>query len=235
MRKKRPLLTKEERDVLILCAKHTHDKHLSNREIAQRLGISVSRAKNLIHKACVKLGARNRMEAIYLAIAQHREISPADYYSIDEGAEIFDSLSPSDLRRIAHLVRQKMEAGHLPGDDEQIINTDRKQDSILTKREREVLSLTARGLTNKEIADRLCMSVGSVSVFLHRAYTKLGAHRRDDAISLALKQREITIIGDISSFNELIEFLALLEADSVEKIAQILHQKLEQEQAPTGS
>ena len=51
----------------------------------------------------------------------------------------------------------------------------------------------------------------------------------------AIKQREITVIGDISSFSELIEFLALLRADSVEKIAQILHQKLEQEQIPTIS
>ncbi len=235
MTTKSAILTKEERDVLILCTTDLHGKHLSNSEIAQRLGISVSRVKNLMHQACLKLGARNRMEAIYLAFAQHREISLAEYYSIDEGIEFFGSLSPDTLRRIAHLVRQRMEHGRLPSNDEKIVLTDRRQDGVLTKREREVLSLTGHGLTNKEIADRLCMSTGSVRIFLSRAYTKLGACRRDDAVILAIKQREITVIGDISSFNELIEYLALLGADSVEKVAQILHQRLEQEQIPTSS
>lgn len=59
-----PILTKEERGILILGALHPNSKHLSNGEISQRLGIPVTMVKTLIHQACVKLGADNRNEAV---------------------------------------------------------------------------------------------------------------------------------------------------------------------------
>jgi DNA-binding CsgD family transcriptional regulator len=232
MKTRSTALTKEERDILILVA--LHGQHLNNAEIGQRLGISVSRVKTLIHQACVKLEAHNRNEAIFFAIMKRGEISPTEVYSLDELAEILISLSPDILIRIAHLVRQELEHGHLPGKDEQIIRTDRRQDTILTKRERDVLILVGRGLTNKEIADRLYMSIAAVRTFLSRACTKLGARKRADAIVLALKQREISV-GEIFSLNELIQSLAPLGAESIEKMAQLLNQKLEQEPIPTGS
>ena len=125
MRTKSTVLTKEERDVLILGTIHPRGKHLSNSEISQRLGISVSRVKTLIHQACVKLEAHNRIEAIFFAMRQG-EISINEVYSLDEIADILSSLSPDMLRRIAHLVRQELEHGHLPGNDEQIIPTYRR-------------------------------------------------------------------------------------------------------------
>lgn len=48
----------------------------------------------------------------------------------------------------------------------------------LTRREREVASLAARGLSNGEIADRLVVSVRTVENHLHRAFTKLGVEGR---------------------------------------------------------
>jgi len=231
MKTKSTVLTKEERDILILAAQH--GQHLSNAEIAQRLGISVSRVKTLIHQACVKLEAHNRIEAIFFAM-KRGEISLNEVYSLDEIAEILSSLSPDMLRRIAHLVRQELEYGHLPEKDEQIIPTDRRQDTILTKRERDVLILAGRGLTNMEIADRLYISISAVRTFLNRACTKLGARRRADAVVLALKQREISV-GEITSLNEVVQGLSPLGADSVEKMAQLLNQKLGQEPVPTGS
>lgn len=231
MKAKGTILTREERDVLVLAA--LHGQHLSNSEIGQRLGVSVNRVKTIIHQACVKLEAHNRNEAIFLAI-RRGEMSLNEFYSLDELAEILSSLDPDMLRRIAHLVHQEVEHGHLPGKDEQIIRTDRRQDTILTKRERDVLILASRGFTNKEIADRLYISIGAVRIFLNRACTKLGAHKRADAVVLALKQREISV-GEISSLNELLQFLAPLGAESVEKIAQLLDQKLGQEPIPTGS
>lgn len=231
MKTKSTVLTKEERDILILAA--LHGQHLNNAEIAQRLGISVSRVKTLIHQACVKLDAHNRNEALFFAIMKRREISPTEFYSLDELAEILISLSPDMLRRIAHLVRQELEHGQLPGKEEQIICTDRRQDAILTKRERDVLILVTRGLTNKEIADRLCISISAVRTFLNQACTKLGARKRADALVLALKQREISL-GEIFSLNEVVQSLAPLGAESIEKIAQLLSQKLGQEPVPTG-
>lgn len=233
MKTKRTVLTREERDILILGTINPCGKHLSNSEIGQRLGISVSRVKNLIHQACVKLGAHNRNEAIFIAM-RRGELSLNEVYSLDELAEILNSLSPDMLRRIAYLVRQELEHGHLPGKDEQITCTDRRQDTTLTKRERDVLILAARGLTNKEIADRLYISISAVRTFLNRAFTKLGACKRADAVVLALKQREISV-DEISSFNELLQFLAPLGTDSVEKMAQLLNQKLGQEPTPPSS
>jgi DNA-binding CsgD family transcriptional regulator len=233
MKTKSTILTKEERDVLILGTMHPRGKHLSNTEIGQSLGISISRVKNLIHQACLKLEAHNRIEAIFFAM-RRGEISLNEVYSLDELAEILSSLSPDMLRRIAYLVRQELEHGYPPGKDEQIFCPDRRQDSILTKRERDVLILSVRGLTNIEIADRLYISISAVRTFLNRACTKLGACKRSDAVVLALKQREISV-GEILSLNEVVEGLAPLGAESVEKMAQLLNQKLGQEPIPTGS
>jgi DNA-binding CsgD family transcriptional regulator len=233
MKTKSTVLTKEERDILILAAPHSGGKHLSNADIAQRLGISVSRVKTLIHQACLKLEAHNRSEAIVFAL-KRGEISLNEVYSLDELADLFSSLSPDMLRRIAHLVRQELEQGYLPGEDEQIICLDRRQDTTLTKRERDVLILAGRGFTNKEIADRLYISPDAVRNFLNRACRKLGACKRADAVFLALKQREITM-GEIGSLNEVVQGLAPLGAETIEKIAQLLAQKLGQEPVPTGS
>jgi len=233
MKTKSTLLTKEERDTLILGTIHPRGKHLSNSQIAQRLGISVSRVKNLIHQACLKLEAHNRIEAIFFAM-KRGEISLNEVYSLDEIAEILSSLSPDMLRRIAHLVRQELEHGYLPGNDEQIMCTDRRQDTTLTKRERDVLILAGRGLTNREIADKLYITPSAVRTFLNRACTKLGARKRADAVVLALKQREISV-GEITSLNEVVQGLAPVGAESLEKMAQLRNQKPRQEPIPTGS
>jgi DNA-binding NarL/FixJ family response regulator len=56
----------------------------------------------------------------------------------------------------------------------------------LTAREREVLELVAHGFINKEIADRLSVSVEAVRWHLKHIYTKLHVHSRTEA---ALKFR----------------------------------------------
>ncbi|RZU53618.1 ATP/maltotriose-dependent transcriptional regulator MalT [Krasilnikovia cinnamomea] len=50
--------------------------------------------------------------------------------------------------------------------------------AALTVRETEVVTLVAEGLTNKEIARRLFVSPGTVSIHVGRAYAKLGVSRR---------------------------------------------------------
>ena len=56
--------------------------------------------------------------------------------------------------------------------------TDGTADSGLTPRERQVAELVAEGLTNKEIAERLYLSPGTVNIHLGRIYAKLGVSRR---------------------------------------------------------
>ena len=51
--------------------------------------------------------------------------------------------------------------------------------AVLTPREREVAVLVARGLSNREVANRLFLSVRTVEGHLARAYQKLGASSRE--------------------------------------------------------
>lgn len=227
-------LTKEERDVLILAATPHGDQHLSNTEIAQRLGISVSKVKILLYQTCTKIGAKNRNEAILFAI-KRGEIKIDEIYTLDELVEFYySSLCPDLFKRITHLVRKGLEYRYILWKDEQIIRNNRKKDTILTKRERDILILIGRGLTNREIADTLYISGNSVRTLLYRAYTKLGVHKRTDAAMSALKRGEISM-GEMYSLDDLVELLATLGAESLDKIAKILDQRSEQEPVQIGS
>lgn len=226
------MLTKEEKDVIILAATHLGKQHLNNAKIGQHLGISVTRVKRLIHRACVKLGADNRIEAIALAI-RRGEIRLDELYTLDETVEFLNSLDPDVLIRIARIMREGLEYGHLPEDDDQFILTDRRQDTLLTKSELDVLILVGRGLKNVEIADKLCISIYAVNTFLYRAYSKLGVCKRADAVVLALKRGEMSIC-DMYSIKELLTFFAPLGAEYLEEMAQLLSQRLEKEPVPTG-
>ena len=67
---------------------------------------------------------------------------------------------------------------------------ERRQDDVgddLTPREREVLALLAGGLSNKEIAERLTLSVGTVRLHVSNVLAKLGAPNRTTAAAIAMK------------------------------------------------
>lgn len=187
--------------------------------------------KILIYQACVKLGSQNRNEAILFAIRQG-EIKLNEIYTLDELVEFYSALCPDVLTRIMHIVREGMERVHLLGKDEQIVCMERRQDTILTKSEQEVLILIGHGLTNRKIADKLCMSTSTVRTYLYRAYTKLGVRKRASAVTSALRRGEISI-DEVYSFNDLLEFLAPLGAETIEEITQLLSRKLGQEPVPT--
>jgi len=59
--------------------------------------------------------------------------------------------------------------------------------SSLNERERDVLRLLARGLTNAQIADRLCLSEGTIRNYVSTLYEKLGVTDRTRAAVIALK------------------------------------------------
>ena len=54
---------------------------------------------------------------------------------------------------------------------------------LLTKRETEMLGLLAKGLRYKEIADKLCLSAGTVRTHIYNIYQKLHVQSRTDAVN----------------------------------------------------
>lgn len=54
----------------------------------------------------------------------------------------------------------------------------------LSNREREVISLLADGLNNRQIADRLCIAEQTVKNHISMIYSKLGVHNRYETIKL---------------------------------------------------
>jgi DNA-binding CsgD family transcriptional regulator len=62
----------------------------------------------------------------------------------------------------------------------------------LTAREREILRCVATGLQNKEIAQRLNISLATVRNHIHNILEKLGVHSKLEAVSLAFRSGWVT-------------------------------------------
>ncbi|MGH9002682.1 MAG: helix-turn-helix domain-containing protein, partial [Acidimicrobiia bacterium] len=64
------------------------------------------------------------------------------------------------------------------------------QADVLTPREREAATLAATGLSNRDVAARLFVSLRTVENHLHRVFSKLGVASREDlAQALGLPDR----------------------------------------------
>ena len=69
----------------------------------------------------------------------------------------------------------------------------RRSAEVLSRREREVLALAASGLTDRQLASTLYLSVKTVKNHLHHIYGKLGARGRTEAVVIATRQGLITL------------------------------------------
>ena len=68
---------------------------------------------------------------------------------------------------------------------EPFVPDDRKREDLgITRREMEILALVAQGMSNREIAGRLFVSENTVKTHCSRAFDKLGARRRTQAVQL---------------------------------------------------
>ncbi|MGA2046901.1 MAG: response regulator transcription factor [Terracidiphilus sp.] len=70
-------------------------------------------------------------------------------------------------------------------------NTARQQTLGITARELEILTLVARGFSNREIATQLFVSENTVKTHCARAFDKLGAARRTQAV---LRGKELGLL-----------------------------------------
>lgn len=57
----------------------------------------------------------------------------------------------------------------------------------LTPRERDVLELAGKGMTNKEIAKLLFVSLGLVRLYIHRLLEKFDASNRTELVANAFR------------------------------------------------
>ena len=63
--------------------------------------------------------------------------------------------------------------------------------SILTNREKEMLTLASEGIKTLHIAEQKCISIETVRNHFKNILSKLGAHSRTEAVSMALRQNII--------------------------------------------
>lgn len=84
------------------------------------------------------------------------------------------------VRRVSELADMARDRGLKPANLED-----------LTRREREVLEQVALGLTNREVAKKLYVSVGTVKSHVHKILNKLGVRSREEA-GRVLQLREAT-------------------------------------------
>ena len=103
-----------------------------------------------------------------------------------------------------------------------------RHDCVLTNREREVLCLVARGMSNQEIADFLCTSTSTVKMFIYQACIKLRANNRAQAFITAVRDGGIRVF-DVFTLEEVVDLLSSLDPEAIDKIAQLLKLRLEQQ------
>jgi two-component system, NarL family, response regulator LiaR len=65
------------------------------------------------------------------------------------------------------------------------VETKAMKDNPLSEREQSVLQLVAKGYVNKEIADKLCISIETVKKHLQNTYRKLRATNKIEALRKA--------------------------------------------------
>ena len=70
-----------------------------------------------------------------------------------------------------------------------------KRGEPLTERETEILRLMATGVTNREIAYGLSISVNTVKVHVRNIFSKMGAESRTEATMIAVREGWVAVLG----------------------------------------
>ena len=109
------------------------------------------------------------------------------FRAIEEGALGY-VMKESEVAVISAAIKSAMAGEVFMTDDVRKIYETRKGSKGLSTREAQVLKLAATGGNNKEIAAQMGLSENSVKMFLKRAFFKLGASNRAEAVQLAVKR-----------------------------------------------
>ena len=109
------------------------------------------------------------------------------YRAIEEGALGY-VMKESPIETIVAAIRSALAGDVFMTDEVRRIYETRKGAKGLSPREIEVLRIVAQGGANREVAAKLGISENSVKMHMKRAFFKLGATDRTEAVSLAAKR-----------------------------------------------
>ena len=109
------------------------------------------------------------------------------FRAIEEGALGY-VMKDSEISVISAAIKSAMAGEVFMTDEVRRIYETRKGSKGLSSREAEALKLAAKGAGNKEIAAAMGLSENSVKMFMKRAFFKLGASSRAEAVQLAIKR-----------------------------------------------
>ena len=109
------------------------------------------------------------------------------FRAIEEGALGY-VMKDSEIEVISAAIRSAMAGEVFMTDEVRRIYETRKGSKGLSSREAEALKLAAKGAGNREIAAAMGLSENSVKMFMKRAFFKLGASSRAEAVQLAIKR-----------------------------------------------
>ena len=109
------------------------------------------------------------------------------FRAIEDGALGY-VMKESPIEVIGAAIRSAMAGDVFMTDEVRRIYETRKSAKGLSAREAEALVLAAKGAGNREIAAAMSLSENSVKMFLKRAFFKLGASNRAEAVQLAVRR-----------------------------------------------
>ena len=109
------------------------------------------------------------------------------FRAIEEGALGY-VMKDSEIEVISAAIKSAMAGEVFMTDNVRRIYETRKGSKGLSARETEALKLAAKGEGNKEIAAAMGLSENSVKMFMKRAFFKLGASSRAEAVQLAIRR-----------------------------------------------
>jgi len=198
--------------ILAMQGKETEAIHLNDRSLA--LAEKGSKRRNVIRCIMLKsllLTKQNQMLECFQTLEDALSMAiPNGYFRIflDEGAPLEQLLRQYVKARRNHYikrservnlddVKQILEAmmrirlSETPSEDFQ--KTAKGSELLLTRQEKNVLHLMNKGLTNKEMAGELGISLSTVKTHINHLYRKLGVGNRMLAIK---KAQELDLLSD---------------------------------------
>ena len=130
------------------------------------------------------LAANPRRRVVMLTTS---DVEEDVFRAIEEGALGY-VMKESPIETIGAAIRSAMAGEVFMTEEVRRIYETRKGAKGLSVREAEALKIAATGANNKEIAQQLGLSENSVKMFLKRAFFKLGASNRAEAVQLAVRR-----------------------------------------------